>query len=657
MIDFEPGSENHKSNQGKGTTPPEPAVKNRRASDVGLLTDPGPRSACALRLLRPRAVFTTIVLAIINLLTSIPAVAGTGRHIVRYGCTTQSTEQMSTRRSAAASSDDPPAKTQRTEEVESVLDALEGGRALKASHNRMVTELQAASSSTFIDRCSITCGEGEDRCFVLSEVDHISRFLPPDIVREAHCTLVEWSFVKLLPPDWYYIVFLDTSSRRYRTVPEAKLCLDGYPPAVTKGGDPENAAGFKTKKDLRLVFRPNALRFFWLRLHEPLRAAWPTVPQIMRRGYLLAPAGRAEFGARLNAAAPSSDGVTASAWRDSFRAALRERHWPVSDGAPQQAPPTAAAPAATVDLLLTIRQVARSIDPSAEDTLAAYRAALAAAAHPELTPDRIDRLADRLADHTCEACGSLEDGSSIWYEPVCGCGEEMSEESFRRADLCPTCEQDPRTSELRCKWCNTTMHDWRRQGLSPRELATSACDACHADGATPRGCECGCIEEARRRAAAEATAARRAAAAAEASSDGEEEGEEEGDGEAEEAAPAPAKTRAPGTCVCQGRCGKAVVWQPSPDGLNCWRHHYCRSCIPAKLRAATSSPTCEMCQMLDGDGRPASPPPDTDGRVLTEREVYYTRGGMLLRRHLEFAYGRGSRRFDEVLARITKPTQ
>ena len=638
--------------------PPEPAVKNRRQRDVGLLTDSGPRSACALRLLRPRAVFTTIVLAIINLLISVPAVAGTGGNIVCHGCTAQAQSNMSTRRSAAASSKDPPAKVQRKEVVESVLDALDSGRALRSLHGGVVTELKAASANVFIEGCDIACGEAEDRVFVLSEVDHISRFLPPDITREAHCTLLDWSFVKLLPPDWYHIVFLETSSGRYRSMPEAKLCLDGYPPAVTRAGDPENAAGFRTKKDLRLAFRPNAFRFFWMRLHEPLRAGWPTAPQIMRHGYLLEPAARAEFGARLNVVAPSSDG----AWRDSFRAVLRERHWPASETAPQQAAPTAAAPAAPADLLLTIRQAARSVDPSSEDVHAAYRDALTAAAHPKLTADRIDRLVDRLADHTCGACGCLDD-SMAYYEPVCGCGEELSEESFRLADLCPACEQDPRTSELRCKWCNTPMEGWRRRGLWPGDFARFACDACHADDATPRGCECGCIEEARRRAAAAATAARRAAAAAEASSDGEEEGDEEGeeerdDGEGEVAAPAPVRqTRASGTCVCQGRCGKAVVWQPSPDGLNCWRHHYCRSCIPAKLRAATSSPTCEMCQMLDGDGRPASPPPDTDGRVLTEREMFYTRGGVLLRRHLEFAYPRGSRLFDEVLARITKPTQ
>ena len=558
---------------------------------------------------------------------------------------------MSTRRSAAASSEGPPTKAQRTETVETIMDALEAGRALKVSHNGAVSELHAASTSTFIDGCSITCGEGEDRCFVLSEVDHISRFLPSDITREAHCTLADWGFVKLLPPDWYHIVFLDSLSGRYRSMPEAKLCLDGYPPAVTKAGDPENAAGFKTKKDLRLVFRPNAFRFFWLRLHEPLRAAWPTALQIMRHGYLLEPVGRATFGAQLNAVAPHSDGV----WRDSFRATLRERHWP-SESAHQQAAPPTAVPAARGDLLLTIRQAARSVDPSTEDMHGAYRAALAAAAHPELTPDRIDRLLDRIGD-PCEECGIL-DGSCrfLGFGQGCGCGEEVSDESLRRADLCPTCEQDPLTSELRCKWCNTTMEDWRNGDLWPADFARSACDACHENDATPQGCECGCHERAKRRADAAATAARRAAAAAEASSDGEEEGEaegdEEGDGEQEEAAPAPAKTRAPGTCACQGRCRKPVVWRPPPDGWNCWRHHWCRSCMPAKARLATS-PTCEDCQWLHADGRPASPPPDT----ITERDLYFTRGGVLLQRKLEFAYGRGSREYHAVLARITTPRE
>ena len=315
-------------------------------------------------------------------------------------------------------------------------------------------------------------------------------------------------------------------------MPEAKLCLDGYPVPSGVAADADKVAGFTQRQSLRLLLYPNALRFFWGGLHEPLRkdGAWPTATRVMLRGFVLEPPVRIALEAKLDALAPSSGN---SPWCAEFRAAIRERHWAPSTPQQAAAMPMDSSEPSAADLLTTILHAERAVAPrlnaarSSDKSnwwvdaraaeAAAYRLALETARHPLLTPDRIDRLVARCLEYSCDECGCLDAHTGYrrcMSEGWCACGAQMGYESFRCADICPSCEQDPWTSVMRCRWCGEEewYEGWRENDVNPADELRSACNKCHANGATPEGCQCGCIEAARRRREADATAVRRKAA-------------------------------------------------------------------------------------------------------------------------------------------------
>jgi hypothetical protein len=222
-------------------------------------------------------------------------------------------------RSAASAGSEPAPQVRRTEPTESILDAINSGRNPKVTVKANERELPQAPGN-------ITVGDAKERCYHFADQDDLAHFLPTTVMREPNCPmLIGWHLLKLVPPDWYAIVFADKQGL-LRAVPDHKLMLDGYPPAVIKGGDPEHAAGFTNKKDLRLVLSANALRFYWLGLHEPFRqpSSWPTTREVMKRGYVLKEATRAALDERL--ASCSSD----APWLVGFRAGIRERYWPTA---------------------------------------------------------------------------------------------------------------------------------------------------------------------------------------------------------------------------------------------------------------------------------------------------------------------------------------
>ena len=142
-----------------------------------------------------------------------------------------------------------------------------------------------ATDNTVLD--DVQCDSLEQRCYLITNKDHIARLLPAAIVRDReNPLLIEWSFLKLLPPDWYVIVFA-TNAGRYKRVPDAKLRLDGYPPVPRSPTDPERMAGFSDYKKLRLVLYPPAWRFFRLEMHVPLvqPGVWPTTREVQYTGY------------------------------------------------------------------------------------------------------------------------------------------------------------------------------------------------------------------------------------------------------------------------------------------------------------------------------------------------------------------------------------
>lgn len=189
----------------------------------------------------------------------------------------------------------------------------------------------------------VTCDDGEHRCYVLTEKEHLSVFLPTTVTRDRlNSLLITWELLKLMPPAFYVIVFaLSKQPGQYRAVPDSKLLLDGYPQASRAADDAERVAGFTDAKALRLVLYPNAIRFLIADLHAPLRAegAWPTTRQVQTDGYLLTELVRTELGSKLDAIAPA--GATGM-WATTLRAALHRRHWPPA--APTAAVPPPAAP-------------------------------------------------------------------------------------------------------------------------------------------------------------------------------------------------------------------------------------------------------------------------------------------------------------------------
>ena len=192
-----------------------------------------------------------------------------------------------------------------------------------------VTHMWAAAAPTVFDE-SVQCGSGEQRGYLLTEPDQLSHFLPSDVTRDrgGNSLLPSWDFVKLLPPAFYVLVFeLSASPGTYSAVPEHKLSLDGYP--QVRAGDPEKAAGFYSHKALRIVLRPNAFRFFWAAIHEPLRAegVWPTARQVMESGFALGAASRTAIEAKLAAISPAA-GCPLHPWLQALRAAVIGRHFP-----------------------------------------------------------------------------------------------------------------------------------------------------------------------------------------------------------------------------------------------------------------------------------------------------------------------------------------
>ena len=199
----------------------------------------------------------------------------------------------------------------------------------RAKGAQPVTHTWAAAASAVFDK-SVQCASGEQRGYVLTEPDQLSQFLPPDVTRDrgGNNLLPAWDYVKLLPPAFYVLVFeLSASPGTYSAVPERKLSLDGYP--QVRAGDPEKAAGFSSHKALRIVLRPNAFRFFWAGIHEPLRAegVWPTARQVMERGFTLGAASRLAIEAKLAAISPVV-GCPLEPWLQSLRAAVIGRHFP-----------------------------------------------------------------------------------------------------------------------------------------------------------------------------------------------------------------------------------------------------------------------------------------------------------------------------------------
>ena len=203
---------------------------------------------------------------------------------------------------------------------ESLWESLLNGRDPRRS-GVVLTRAQPSSIE------GVTCDAEEHRLYILSEVQHLSLFFPSAVTRDRkNNLLLDWEWLKLLPPDLYCIVYaLRAEPGRFRAVPEAKLCLDGYPAPSGKADDPDKAAGFTDRASLRLALYPNALRLFTAGLHEPLRAvgAWPTTLQVLRRGFVVEPEVRRALTAKLDSVVPSGG----APWCTALLTALRERHW------------------------------------------------------------------------------------------------------------------------------------------------------------------------------------------------------------------------------------------------------------------------------------------------------------------------------------------
>ena len=168
--------------------------------------------------------------------------------------------------------------------------------------------------------------EGENRAYILTNKDQLSRFLPSAVTRDKKSPLLmNWDFLKLLPAACYVLVFpLRTQSRFQALLSEATYVLDSYPSPSSKADDPERISGFVNREALRLLLYPDALRFFWAGLHEPLLAegAWPSARAVMQSGFVLRPGVRNALAAKLAT-------VAASAAR--LHHMVRERHWPTQE--------------------------------------------------------------------------------------------------------------------------------------------------------------------------------------------------------------------------------------------------------------------------------------------------------------------------------------
>lgn len=67
------------------------------------------------------------------------------------------------------------------------------------------------------------CGDGEQRCYLLSEWAQLGQFLPTSVKKRdpENNMLISWHYIKLLPPTWYAIVHgVRASPGVYRVVAE-----------------------------------------------------------------------------------------------------------------------------------------------------------------------------------------------------------------------------------------------------------------------------------------------------------------------------------------------------------------------------------------------------------------------------------------------------
>ena len=281
-------------------------------------------------------------------------------------------------RAASSTSEDVP--------VESPLAQLNAGRDPEVWNAQGKHTLRRLSSSELE---SAECDDAEKRAYLLSGADLIAAFFPGNSVkRERNLSLlISWDIMKTLPPDWYAIVFeLSATPGRFRAVPEHKLMLDAYPSGGGDAKDPEKLAGFGKREHLRLVLYPNALRFLWVRMHEPLCRAgvWPTARAVMMYGYILAAAAQEDL-------ADAIDSVGSGPWLPAFRSALRQRYWgaeivPVSTAEPPPPPPPPPPP-------LPQQQQQQSAEESLEagdDEISAEE--LARERHVEQEQRRVDEL-------------------------------------------------------------------------------------------------------------------------------------------------------------------------------------------------------------------------------------------------------------------------
>lgn len=371
---------------------------------------------------------------------------------------------MATASRSKRSRDDGGASAEPPQPEETILEALSGGRDLR----RNGKELSRVDNALFTGCTELADGSIG---YLLTAADQLATFLPRDLTRESgNNLLIDWSFIKLLPPAWYRIVFpLTATPGSYQAVSEAKLALDSYPTASRSPIDTERVAGFSSQKDLRLLLYPNALRFFHLGLHEPLRSegVWPTARQVMERGYVLPPEVRATVGARLDAVAPLGE-----VWCAAFRERLQSRYWPAHSHQPSHAPAASATPAtpatalAEEPLIDLVARVGATIDHSNADPAAAFRAALERTGR--FPPDQLDRAVARMDDHQCEC----EGGCGRWgyvaqegyymkrnysYHRLCPCGRGLRFDEWVVGDLCAGCGEDPAHKDLLCHACGHNL--------------------------------------------------------------------------------------------------------------------------------------------------------------------------------------------------------
>ena len=373
--------------------------------------------------------------------------------------------------------------------IETVLEALASGREPRAlAGDAEITLHRAAASS--LD--GIKAGDGESSAFIFTDREHLTHFLPKRVTREGkYNLLVSWAFLKLLPPDWYAVVFqLKDEPRKYRAVSESKRCLDGYPQASKSPSDPETAAGFANMESLRLVLFPNALRFFWYGLDEPLRVdgAWPTTREVQQHGYTLRPDVYSSLVEKLGKIPPDALAV----WRKELPAALERRFRPVAAAAHGMPTATASAtaPSAPVPayglewpLPNDTERRATAEARALAATLAEERAAQAARIAAEATAAAAAAAAEAetarallTAGVRCVVCGDVGEGRPCFSVKPFKCEPTVV--------ICAYCEEDATGVEL--PFC--ANHGW-----DPHRAMVDVTLCCSASPFLPAKCSGGCM--------------------------------------------------------------------------------------------------------------------------------------------------------------------